>query len=67
MHICGTYVHKYTKYEVPMSNPVPGGCAQMPTLMPMTHEGQFMIVKVLWLINQMSQKVNVKNGLLLKN
>ena len=21
----GTYVHKYTKYEVSMSNPVPGG------------------------------------------
>ena len=25
MHIWGTYVHKYTKYEVSMSNPVAGG------------------------------------------
>ena len=30
----GAYVHKYTKYEVSMSNPVPGGCAQMMTSMP---------------------------------
>ena len=34
MHIWGTYVHMYTKYEVSMSNPVPGGGAQ--TMMPMT-------------------------------
>ena len=25
VHIWGTYVHMYTKYEVSMSNPVPGG------------------------------------------
>ena len=25
MHIWGTYVHMYTKYEVSMSNTVPGG------------------------------------------
>ena len=38
----GIYVHTYTKYEVSMSNPVPGGGVQMPT--PTTHDGQFMIV-----------------------
>ena len=31
----GTFVHMYTKDEVSMSNPVPGGCSQM-TLMSMT-------------------------------
>ena len=54
----------YIKYEVSMSNHVPGGgeCAQtmtMPTLMQddaNDEAGQSMIVKVLWLINQMSQK-----------
>ena len=25
MHMWGTYVHMYTKYEVSMSNPVAGG------------------------------------------
>ena len=36
VHIWGTYVHMCTKYEVSMSNHVPGGrCAQMMTMTPM--------------------------------
>ena len=47
MHIWGTYVHKCTKYEVSMSNHVPGGGAQMMTMMPddaNDDDGQSMIV-----------------------
>ena len=33
VHIWGTCVHMCTKYEVSKSNPVLGGCAQMPMLM----------------------------------
>ena len=50
VHMLGTYVHMCTKYEVSMSNHVPGGrCAQ--TMMPMPtqdnandNSGQSMIV-----------------------
>ena len=58
VHKWGTYVQMYTKYEVSMSNPVAGGCAQtMPTMSPMpTTTDKAWLYKALWLINQMSQK-----------
>ena len=56
----------YTKYEVSMSNPVPGErCAQMTMmLMPMTPTStpttdKAWLYKALWLINQMSQKLKL--------
>ena len=52
----GAYVHMYAKYEVSMSNPVPGGGVYR------WHQQrwcqcQWGQTKALWLINQMSQKV----------
>ena len=60
MHVWETYVHRYTIYEVSMSNPVEvctdndndandTGCKRRQTM----HD---CIYKALWLINQLSQK-----------
>ena len=56
----GGYVHMYTKYEVSMSNPVPREvCTDDDDANDKgaNEDEQSMIVKALWLINQMSQKL----------